>query len=481
MTDQTATVPPRTSDAAPAQDAIHAAAIAALRSGLRGQLLQPGDPGYDDARSLWNAMIDRRPALVIRCLGVGDVVAAVEFVREHGLALTIKGGGHNISGLAVADGAVMLDMSLMRGVRVDPAARTAWAQAGCLLGDVDRETQLHGLAAPLGFISTTGIAGLTLGGGIGYLTRRCGWTCDNVVAFDVVTADARIIRATETEHPDLFWGLRGGGGNFGIVTGFTYRLAQVGPEIVGGAIAWRVEEAPRILEAFRALAEESPPELGLAAGLRKAPPVPWLSQEIHGLDIVALFFCYTGPVAEGERLLAPIKRLGRPVGDVVQRRPFLSQQSLLDATQPKGRRYYWKSEYLGGHDVGLLERARAHAERIVSPYSLVIFFPLHGAIDRLPPDYSPAGNREARSMFNIAASWERPADDAANIGWARSAWEDLRRFSTGGTYVNFLTEEEGSERIHAAYGRNYERLAAVKAQWDPNNLFHHNKNIPPTR
>ena len=251
MTDQIATLPPRTSDAASVQDALDPAAITALRSRLRGQLLRPSDPGYDDARSLWNAMIDRRPALVIRCLGVGDVIAAVEFVREHGLSLTIKGGGHNISGLAVADGAVMLDMSPMRGVRVDPAARLAWAQAGCLLGDVDRETQLHGLAAPLGFVSTTGIAGLTLGGGFGYLTRRFGWTCDNVVAFDVVTADARIVRATETEHPDLFWALRGGGGNFGVVTGFTYRLAPMGPEIVGGAIAWRAEEAPRILEAFR--------------------------------------------------------------------------------------------------------------------------------------------------------------------------------------------------------------------------------------
>jgi FAD/FMN-containing dehydrogenase len=481
MTDQTSTLPPRASDAAPTQDAIGAAAITALRSRLRGPLLLPGDPGYDDARSLWNAMIDRRPALVIRCLGVGDVVAAVEFVREHGLALTIKGGGHNISGLAVADGAVMLDMSLMRGVRVDPTARLAWAQAGCLLGDVDRETQLHGLAAPLGFVSTTGIAGLTLGGGFGYLTRRFGWTCDSVVAFDVVTADARIVRASETEHPDLFWALRGGGGNFGVVTGFTYRLAPVGPEILGGAIAWRAEEAPRILEAFRTLGEESPLELSVAAGLRKAPPVPWLPEAVHGQDIVACFICYTGPVAEGERLLAPLRRLGRPVADIIQRRPYLAQQCLLDATQPKGRRYYWKSEFLPGHEGELLDRARAHAARMVSPHSLVIFFPLDGTIDRLPVDHSPFGNRDARSVFNVAASWERTADDAANIAWAREAWDDLRRFSTGGTYVNFLTEEEGSDRIRAAYGQNYERLAAVKAQWDPTNLFRENKNIPPSR
>ena len=283
----------------------------------------------------------------------------------------------------------------------------------------------------------------------------------------MVTADARIVRATETEYPDLFWALRGGGGNFGVVTGFTYRLAPIGPEIVGGAIAWRAEEAPRILEAFRALDEDAPPELSVAAGMRKAPPVPWLPEAVHGQDIVAMFICYTGPVAEGERLLAPLKRLGRPVGDVLQRRSYLTQQCLLDATQPKGRRYYWKSEFLPGHEDDFLHAARRHAERLVSPYSLVIFFPLHGAIERLPSDHSPFGNRDARSVVNIAASWERPTDDAANIAWARAAWDDLRRFSTGGTYVNFLTEEEGSDRIHAAYGPHYERLAAVKAEWDP--------------
>jgi FAD/FMN-containing dehydrogenase len=248
---------------------------------------------------------------------------------------------------------------------------------------------------------------------------------------------------------------------------------------VGGAIAWRAEEAPGILEAFRALAEDSPPELGLAGGMRKAPPAPWLPPEVHGQDIVALFVCYTGPVAEGERLLAPIKRLGRPVGDVVQRRPYLTQQSLLDATQPKGRRYYWKSEFLAGHEHELLAGVRSHAGRILSPHSLIVLFPFHGAVGRLPVDHSAFGNRNARSVVNIAASWERPEDDAANIAWARDAWSDLRRFSTGGTYVNFLTEEEGSDRIRDAYGVNYERLAAVKARWDPTNLFRQNKNIPP--
>jgi FAD/FMN-containing dehydrogenase len=444
-------------------------------------LLRPEEAGYDDARSLWNGMIERRPAFIVRCLGVADVAAAVGFAREHDLPLTVKGGGHNIAGLAVADGAVTLDLSLMRGVRVDPGARLAWAQAGCLLGDVDRETQLHGLAAPLGFVSTTGIAGLTLGGGFGYLTRRCGWTCDNVVSFDAVTADGRIVRASETEHPDLFWALRGGGGNFGVVTGFTYRLAEVGPEIVGGTIAWPAAEAPRVLELFRGIAEDAPPELAVAAGLRKAPPAPWLPKEIHGQDIVVLFVCHTGDVADGERLVAPIKRLGKPVGDIVQRRPYVTQQSLIDATQPKGRRYYWKSEFLPGNDAAMLEAALSHGLRMPSPHSAVLFFPLQGALNREAADHSPAGNRDARAVFNVAGSWERPEDDEQNIAWTRAAWQDLRRFSTGGTYVNFLTEEETGDRVHDAYGANYERLARVKAAWDPANLFRQNKNIPPAR
>jgi FAD/FMN-containing dehydrogenase len=464
---------------APAVKSVEQTLVDSLRSRLRGPLLRPGDAGYDAARTVWNAMIDRRPALIARCLGVADVVAAVGFAKEHGLALTVKSGGHNISGLAVADGALTLDLSLMRGVRVDPGARLAWVQAGSLLGDVDRETQLHGLAAPLGFVSTTGVAGLTLGGGFGYLTRRLGWSCDNVVAFDLVTADGRVVCVSESQHPDLFWALRGGGGNFGVVTGFTFRLAHVGPEIVGGAIAWPAAEAGRVLETFRRLAEQAPAELAVVVGLRKAPPAPWLSPSIHGQDIVALFVCHTGDPGEAERVLGPIKRMGKPVGDVVQRRPFVTQQNLLDGTQPPGRRNYWKSEYLPGHDTGLLETAVAHAGRIESRHSSIVLFPLDGAINRLSTDHSAAGNRDARSTFNVVGSWERPEDDGRNIAWARAAWDDLRRYSTGGTYVNFLTEEEGFDRVRAAYGANYERLARVKAEWDPENLFRQNKNIPP--
>ena len=452
-----------------------------FKAQVRGGVVTPGEPEYEEARSVWNAAIDRRPAMIVRCLGTQDVLAAVRFARTHRVSLSIRGGGHNIAGLAVCDDAVMLDMSRARGVWVDPAARVARAQAGCLLGDVDRETQLHGLAAPLGFVSNTGIAGLTLGGGFGYLTRRFGWTCDSVRSMDVVTADARILRASETENSDLYWALRGGGGNFGVVTSFEYELHAVGPEILGGAIAWPAEHAPRVLEQFRKLMSNAPPELTCVAALRKAPPAPWLAPAIHGKDMVAVFVCHSGPIEEGQRLIAPLKALGGTAGDVVQRRTYVSQQCLLDATQPKGRRYYWKSEYLSGHDPELLAAAAEHASRAVSPHSAIIIFPMDGPLNRLPPGHSAVGNRDAKSLVNITASWEKPADDAANIEWARAAWRDLRRFSTGGTYVNMLTEEEGDERIRAAYGANYERLAKAKAAWDPDNVFHVNKNVQPSR
>jgi FAD/FMN-containing dehydrogenase len=424
-------------------------------------------------------MIDRRPALIARCLGVSDVVTAVNFAREHGIALSIKGGGHNISGLAVCDRGLMLDLSRMRGVWVDLAARIARAQAGCLLGDVDRETQLHGLAAVLGFVSATGVAGLTVGGGFGYLTRRFGWTSDNVTSMEVVTAEGRIVRASEKENSDLFWGLRGGGGNFGVVTGFEYQLYPVGPEIIAGAIAWRAESASQVLEMCRTLMENAPPELVCVAGLRMAPPAPWLSKDVHGKPIVALFVCHSGSISEGERLVAPIKAFGSPVGDIVQRRPYVSQQSLLDATQPKGRRYYWKSEYLPRLEPDLLGAAIRHAQAIVSPHSAIILFPLDGALNRLPENHSAVGNRDTAWVLNVTASWEKAEDDKTNIDWARAAWRDMRGFSTGGTYVNFLTEEEGDERIRAAYGNNYNRLVEIKSKWDPGNLFCMNKNIRP--
>ena len=453
--------------------------IDGLRQRLRGMVIEPGAAGYEDSRTVWNAMIDRRPALVARCLGASDVIAGVNFAREHHLPLSVKGGGHNVAGLAVCDGGLMLDLSAMRGVWVEPTARRARAQAGCLLGDVDRETQLHGLAAPLGFVSATGVAGLTLGGGFGYLTRRYGWTCDNLEAVDLVTAEGRLVRASEEENADLFWAVCGGGGNFGVAVGFEYALYPVGPEIVGGAIAWPAERAPEVLDLFRTATANAPPELVCVAGVRKAPPAPWIDQAAHGADIVLIVMCHSGTPADGENAAARLKRLPGAVGDVVMRRPYVTQQALLDATQPKGRRYYWKSEYLSGHEPGLLEAVVRHGQDIRSPHSAILLFPLDGALNRLPAETSPVGNRDARSLFNIAGSWERPEDDQANIAWAREAWQDLRRFSTGGAYINFQTEDEGADRLHAAYGANLDRLAAVKAKWDPLNLFQANRNIAP--
>jgi FAD/FMN-containing dehydrogenase len=454
-------------------------AIDELRPRIRGRVLLPGDSGYDESRSIWNAMIDRHPALIVQPLGTADVIAAVQFARKHDLALAIKGGGHNIAGLAVCDGGLLLDMGLMCGVFVDSAARTAHAQAGCLLGDVDRETQLHGLAAVLGFVSATGTAGLTLGGGFGYLTRRYGWTSDNVRSMTVVTAEGQLLKASEDEHPDLFWGLRGGGGNYGVVTDIEYALYAIGPEIVGGAMAWRAERAAEVLAKFRTLMSDAPPEVTCVVSLRKAPSAPWIDKSAHGQSVVIVLVCHTGTVAEGERWVAQLKALGAPVGDVVQRRPYVSLQSMLDATQPKGRRYYWKSEYLPGHDPALLEKAAAHAGRVASPHSAIVLFPLDGPLNRLPEGHSAVGNRSARSVINITASWEAPKDDAANIEWARTAWQDVRSFSTGGTYVNFLTDDEPDERVRSAFGANYKRLTEIKRRWDPDNFFRRNKNVAP--
>ena len=457
---------------------IAADALQAFKAAFKGQLLTPDDAAFDETRKVWNAMIDRRPGLIARCTGTADVVQAVHFARRHGVLNSVRGGGHNIAGLAVCDGGLMIDLSLLRGVWVDAQRQLVQAQAGCTLGDVDRETQLHGLATVLGFVSATGIAGLTVGGGFGYLTRREGWTCDNLVSMEVVTAAGQVQRASEHENAELFWALRGGGGNFGIVTAFEYRLVPVGPEILGGAIAWRGEDATQVLETFREFSAQAPRELTSVAVLRRAPPAPWLPKEVHGQPIVALFVCHSGKPEDGEALLAPLRRFGRPVADIVTRRPYTQMQSLLDATQPKGRRYYWKSHYLARIDDRLIGLAAEHAGRIASPHSAILMFQVQGALNEQPAGHSPAGNRDAAYVLNIAGSWEHAADDARHIGWARDCFEATRECGTGGTYLNFLTEEEGHDRIAAAYGAaDLKRLAAIKREIDPDNLFRHTKSI----
>jgi FAD/FMN-containing dehydrogenase len=453
-------------------------ALKAFVSAFRGTVLEPGAPAYEETRSIWNAMIDRRPAVIARCTGTSDVALAIGFAREHDLLLSVRSGGHNIAGLAVCEGGLMIDLSLMKGVWVDPKTRTARAQAGCTLGDLDRETQLHGLAAVLGFVSTTGIAGLTLGGGFGYLTRRHGWTCDNLVSMEVVTADGRVLRAAADENEELFWALRGGGGSFGVVTSFEYRLFPVGPTILGGAIAWRGEDAKEVLDLYREVTSSAPPELTVVAVLRVAPPAPWLPKETHGQPVVMLLVCYTGPLEDGERLVAPLRAFKQPVADVVTQRPYAQMQTLIDATQPKGRRYYWKSHYMAAITEQAASVLTQSAEAIRSPHSAILLFHLEGALNRLASDHSPAGNRDAAFVTNFAGSWERAEDDEPNVRWARECFEATRRFSTGGTYVNFLTADEGRERVEAAYGRDaLERLAGLKQTYDPGNLFRHTRSF----
>ncbi len=450
-----------------------------LRQRLRGPVLTRGEPGYGDACRLWNAMAERRPEVIARCLGTADVQVCLRHARAHGLPVSIKGGGHHIAGLAVADRGLVVDMSLQRGVWVDPTRRVARAQAGCLLGDVDSETQQHGLATVLGFVSTTGIAGLTLGGGFGYLTRRFGWTVDNVLAMDVVCADGRLVRASEDEHADLFWALRGGGGNFGVVTGFEYRLHPVGPEIMAGAIAWPIEEAPRVLEMVRSEVEAGPPELVCAPILRRAPRAAWIPRPVHDQPVIVLVVCDSGPLPDAERRVARIKRFGTPVADVVQRRPYCSQQSLLDATQPRGSRYYWKSEFAPALSAALCADALEQAVQPVSIGASILMFPVGGAIQRHPRDHTAMGNRDAHWVVNVMAGWNAPEGDAPNVAWVRDTWQALRRHSTGGTYVNFLTEDEGEDRVRSAYRTNWNRLFDAKTAWDPDNVLRHNRNIEP--
>jgi len=449
-----------------------------FRGQFRGALLRASDPTYDEVRLVWNAMIDRRPALIARCTGTADVLAAVRFARAHRLLSSVRGGGHNIAGLAVCDGGLLIDLSLMRGVWVDAPAHTVRAQAGCTLADVDRETQLHGQSAVLGFVSATGIAGLTTGGGFGWLSRRGGWTCDTVVSMEVVTAAGEVVRASEKENADLFWCLRGGGGNFGIVTSFEYRMLPVGPEVMAGAAAWAGDDIGDALAFFREYTAASPREVSCACVVRLAPPAPWLPPAVHGKLVVMIIGVHTGKPADGEALLAPIKSFRKPVADIITRRPYAQMQGLLDGTQPKGRRYYWKSEYLASVEPGLVDVYNRRAATLPSPHSGLILFQIGGALNELPADHSPAGNRDATFVANIASSWEKAADDAVNVAWTRETWEAVRPFGTGGAYINFMTEDEGSDRTRNAYSAGIlDRLAKLKRRLDPDDLFRHTKRL----
>jgi FAD/FMN-containing dehydrogenase len=453
--------------------------VAAFRSHFHGELIQPGDEGYESARRVWNGAIDRYPALVARATGVADVRAAVRFARDQGLPLAVRGGGHNVAGTAVCDGGVVLDCSPMKGVWVDPAARTARAQPGLLWGELDRETQVFGLATTGGIITHTGIAGLTLGGGLGWLMRKHGLAADNLLSADVVTAEGECLRASEREHPDLFWGLRGGGGNFGVVTSFEYRLHPVGPIVLAGVILHPAAKAREVLGFYRDFVANAPDELTTIAVLRMAPPAPFLPPRVHGQPVVVIGACYAGPVEEGERAVARLRRFGEPLVDLIRPTSYVSHQALFDPTAPHGLGYYWKSEYVPSLSDALIDTLAERAWGAPTPESYTIIFHLGGAVGRQDPEGSAFEDRRAAHAVNIDAVWSEPARASACMAWTRELWEAVRPYSTGRVYVNFLGEE-GQDRVRAAYGAaKYERLRALKRTYDSTNFFRLNQNVAP--
>jgi FAD/FMN-containing dehydrogenase len=451
-----------------------------LEAQVEGPLLRAGDEGWDDAVLIWNGMVARFPALVLQPVSAHDVAAAVRFAREHGVLLGIKGGGHNIAGTSIAERGLMLDMSRMRDVSVDPDARLAHVGPGCLLKDVDRATQEHGLATVLGFVSEVGVAGLTLGGGLGYLARRFGWTVDNLEEVEIVTADGEIRIANRDQHADLFWAIRGAGANLGVVTRFTFRLHEVGPTVYGGLIAWPFDRADEILRAYRTITSEAPRELTVWMVLLHAPPMPFVPEEWHGRKSCAMVVCYSGEIDEAEEALAPIRALGDPVVDVLQEWPYVQQQSFLDEGEPKGAHYYWKTEYVAELTDGLLAAVRDSFAECPIPDAMVGFLQLDGALNERDEDDGAVGNRDARFAMGVNGMWEAGEPNAdAFQQWVRDGWARVRPFSTGRTYINFQAADEGDERIRAAYGGNFDRLLEVKQKYDPDNLFRANRNIRP--
>ncbi|WP_254533494.1 FAD-binding oxidoreductase [Natrinema gelatinilyticum] len=455
--------------------------VEAFRRDLRGPLLSPADTGFEEATRLWNGMIEKQPALVVQPTGTADVVTAVNFAHDHDLLLSVKGGGHNIGGTALADGGLTIDMSRLRGVLVDPEARTVTAQAGCLLGDVDRETQLHGLATPLGFISETGLAGLTLGGGFGYLTRRFGWAVDNLLEVEIVTADGRVRRASREDHEELFWAVRGAGHNFGVVTSFTFQLHEIGPTVYGGLIAWPAERSDEVLETYRRLTTSAPRELTAFLILMRAPPAPFVPAEAQGKRIVAMTVCYSGDLADVEEVLAPIRSLDDPVVDLLQEQPYTRLQSSLDATEPKGMHYYWKTEFATELTDDLLSTLDELSTECPIPMAQLVVIHLGGALNERDESDGAVGNRDVRFVYGAAGMWEPDEPQAEQFRqWVRDAWKRIRPFSTGSTYINFQTGEESDERIQVTYGDNHDRLVEVKTAYDPDNVFRSNRNVRPT-
>ena len=449
-----------------------------LRSRFRGALITPDDGGYEAVASVWNGSIRRSPALVARCTGTADVIAALEFAQRHDLLTAVRGGGHNIAGNATCDDGLVIDLSGLRTVRVDRARRRAYVDPGCVWGDVDHETQTFGLAVPGGIVSTTGVAGFTLGGGFGHLTRRFGFASDNLAGADVVTADGRCLHASATENEDLLWGIRGGGGNFGVVTTFEFRLHAVGPEVLGGLIFHKAERAPSLLRFLRDYLPSSSEELTVFTVMRKAPAAPFVPADFHGQPVIANLVVHSGDPAQADRDLAPLRTFAEPLADLVSRRPYTAVQALTDASWAPGFENYWKSDYLIGIPDGAIEVVTEHLATITSPLSDFKIAYLGGAAARLPDD-SALSHRDLPFLLNINTRWPLGEAHEAHIEWTRSLFEGMKPFSEGKVYVNFLMNE-GQQRVRAAYGpQKYERLVDIKRRYDPDNFFRLNQNITP--
>ena len=442
--------------------------IAQFRASCRGAVIGPADADYDTARKIWNASIDKRPGLIARCSGLADVIAAVNFARDHDLLVAIRGGGHNVGGRALCDGGLVIDLSRMKGVHVDPRAGRVRVQPGVMLGDLDRETHIYGMAVPAGVVSKTGVAGLTLGGGVGWLVKKYGLTCDNVVSFEIVTADGQVRQVSADEHPDLFWALRGGGGNFGVVTSFEYRLRPVST-VLGGLLVHPRDRAVEVLQRYRDFTQSAPDELGAYAAMLHTP---------DGAPVAAIVTCYCGDLSEGARLLEPLRKFGPPLVDAIQPMPFPQMQTTFDGAVPDGNQNYWKSSFLRELSDDAIRVMVRHANEATSPLSAVLVEQYGGAASRVPPTDTAFAQRHAQYDLGILAQWTQPEESDRHVAWARAFADDMSAYRSGDYLLNFLGEGE-DEAIKAAFGPNYLRLVEVKTKYDPANLFRVNQNIQP--
>jgi len=452
-------------------------AIDRLREGVRGEVTLPDDEGYEQARRVYNAMIDRRPAAVLRAANAGDVMAAVSFARENGLELAVRGGGHSVPGFGTWDGALVIDLSGMRGVRVDPAASTARAEGGATWGDFNAATYPFGLATTGGIISTTGVAGLTLGGGIGYLTRGFGLSIDNLVSADVVTADGRFLVASERENEDLFWALRGGGGNFGVVTSLEFRLHPV-KDIYGGPMFYELSEVENVLRFYREYIADAPEQMGAFPAFQIAPPLPFIPEDRHGDTFVAIVACWAGPLEEGERALQPFHDVAPVVAEFVGPMPYPALNGAFDALLPPGLQHYWKASFVKELTDEAIAAHRVHGPEVPAVNSTMHIYPINGAAHRVAPDATAFAYRDANFATVIAGVWPDPSRNEANIAWVRDYYDATAPHSEEGGYINFMAEDDQG-RIRANYKGNYDRLVDIKRKYDPDNLFHLNQNIRP--